>query len=432
MQIQLETVSVDQLHAAEYNPRIDLKPDDPEYIKLVRSLDTFGCVQPLVWNRCTGNLVGGHQRFKVLVAQGAKEIPVSVVDLPPGKEKLLNLALNRISGRWDDDKLSQLLAELVETPELDVELTAFDLSEIEQLTANLLGDDGSQDAFDAEAGLDENKPTITKPGELITLGINGEHQLLCGDIGKPADVARLMGDARARLCHTDPPYGVSYDRRNRPRSKPTRLRLKTRAEKITNDDLTSKRYAAWFAKVVDAIDEALTPGAAIYIWNGHANFGLMHDLFTARGFKIASVITWTKESFCPGFGDYNEQTEFCLYGWKGRAKHRWYGPKNASTLWQVHRDRTRLYRHPTQKALELAERAIRNSSKAGEIVFDPFLGSGTTLIGAARLGRRCFGMDIEPRYCDVTVRRYIALAGEAAVIPEIAERYRVTDKKDVR
>ena len=149
----------------------------------------------------------------------------------------------------------------------------------------------------------------------------------------------------------------------------------------------------------------------------------MHDLLTRHKFKVASVITWDKESFAPGFGDYNEQTEYCLYGWKGGARHRWYGPRNESTLWRIRQDRTDLYRHPTQKALELAERAIRKSSRRGDIVFDPFLGSGTTLIAAARLGRRCFGMEIEPKYCDCMVRRYVALAGRKAVSPDILERF---------
>ncbi len=196
--------------------------------------------------------------------------------------------------------------------------------------------------------------------------------------------------------------------------------------------LTPKRYAKWFAKVTDAMAEALAAGAPFYAWNSHKNFGLMHDLLRARGFKISSVITWAKESFSPGFGDYNEQVEYCLYGWKGGARHSWYGPKNESTLWRVRRDRTDLYRHPTQKALELADRAIRNSSKAGQVVFDPFLGSGTTLIAAARLGRRCFGMEIEPRYCDCIVRRYIALAGKAAVKGELIERYCIEAPAEVK
>lgn len=429
----IRRIPIKKINPASYNPRKDLKPDDPEYQKLVRSMDEFGCVQPLVWNKRTGNLVGGHQRLKVLVAQGVTEIEVSVVDLPLEKEKALNLALNKVSGDWDEERLCELLNDLMADADIDVEVTGFDLPEVEQLLASVVEDEGSgDDGFDTEAELARGGPTVTKPGDLIELGLHGEHRVLCGDATKSADVARLLADQRARMCHADPPYGVQYDRRNRPSTKESRKKRAKQdvdAMRITNDDLSPKRYAAWFAKVCDVFKEALTPGAPIYIWNSHKNFGLMHDLLRARGFKIGSVITWAKESFSPGFGDYNEQVEYCLYGWKGGARHAWYGPKNASTLWSVHRDRTQLYRHPTQKALELAERAVRNSSKRGDIVFDPFLGSGTTLIAAARLGWRCFGLEIEPRYCDCIVRRYISLAGESAVEPKLAERYRLGDQE---
>ena len=424
--MNLKQIPVSRINPAPYNPRKDLKPDDPEYQQLVKSIDEFGCVEPLVWNKKTGNLVGGHQRFKVLLAQGVKQIHVSVVDLPLAKEKALNVALNKISGDWDQDKLAELLGELIELPDFDVSLTGFDLPAVEQLIASL-DEEGDEEQFDLETELERNGPTITTPGELIELGLHGDHRLLCGDVTKPADVAKLMENHRAGMCQSDPPYGVKYDSANRPSAKGAK-----HSKAIVNDDLTPKRYRAWFTKVTAAINEALVPGAPFYIWNSHRNFGLMHDLLTDGGFKVSSVITWAKESFALGFGDYNEQTEFCIYGWRAGARHRWYGPKSESTLWQVNRDRTQTYRHPTQKALELAERAIRNSSRRGDIVFDPFLGSGTTLIGAARLGRRCFGMEIESRYCDVIVRRYISLVGEKAVPPKLARRYRIAAPQGVQ
>ena len=421
--MHIQKIPIKKINPAPYNPRKNLKPDDPEQQKLLRSIDEFGYIDPLIWNKRTGHLVGGHQRFKILAAKGLKEIEVSVVDLPLEKEKLLNIALNKISGQWDREKLAHLLDDI---PDIDLELTGFDLPEVENLIADILGPDTEEDDFDLDAHLAKDLPVITKPGDLITLGLNGEHRLLCGDVTKDGDIRRLMGRFRAQLCNCDPPYAVSYDRRNRPTAKPKKAKtecLDARSMKLQNDDLTPQRYRRWFFKVADAINEAIIPGAAFYIWNSHKNFGLMHNLLSERNFKISCVITWAKESFAPGFGDYNEQTEFCLYGWKGGSRHNWYGPRNESTLWQIHRDRTTAYRHPTQKALELAERAIRNSSKAGDIVFDPFLGSGTTLIAAARLGRRCFGMEIEPKYCDIIVRRYIATAGKDSVSKKVLKRY---------
>jgi len=424
----IQKIPLSRINPAIYNPRRDLKPDDPVYKQLLRSIDEFGCVQPLIWNRRSKNLVSGHQRLKILQAKGIKEAYVSIVDLPPEKEKALNIALNKISGDWDQDKLKMLLDELLEIPDFDVELTGFELPDIENMLADMLKDSDSENNFNVSNELNRKGPAITKSGEIVELGMHGEHRLLCGDVTKPQDVKKLTKKFKAQLCNTDPPYGVNYDRRNRPTSKHKRKNTntkETRSMKIKNDDLTPKRYASWFRKVRDALDEVLDKGAAFYIWNSHQNFGLMHDLLTENNFKISSVITWAKESFCPNFSDYNEQVEFCLYGWKIGAKHSWFGPKNESTLWRINRDRTSLYKHPTQKALELAERAIRNSSKKDDIVFDPFLGSGTSLIAAARLGRRCFGIEIEPRFCDCIVRRYIALAGEQAVSEEIAKRYRV-------
>lgn len=354
-----------------------------------------------------------------MLARGDTEVDVSVVDLSPEQERALNIALNKISGEWDPDRLSELLSDLIDSPDIDVELTGFDLPEIEELIAGLNGDEEDPEA--ANTLLDATGPAITQPGDLIELGLHGEHRLFCADATQQSDAAKLLGDKRAALCHTDPPYGVRYDPRNRPMVPGTEVRD---AAPIRNDDLTPKQYAPWFGKIADVIRETLVPGGGFYIWNSHRQFGLMHDLLTARDMKVRSTIVWAKESFSPGFGDYNEQVEFCLYGHKGGARHRWYGPKNASTLWKVHRDRTQDYHHPTQKPLELAERAIRHGSQRGEIIYDPFLGSGTTLIAAAILGRRCFGMEIEPRYCDVIVRRYIALAGENAVPPDVLERYR--------
>lgn len=428
--MRIETIQIKKINPAVYNPRKDLKPDDSEYQKLLRSIDEFGYIDPLIWNKRTGNLVGGHQRFKILLAKGIAEIEVSVVDLSLEKEKALNIALNKISGQWNKDKLASLLDELCQTPNLDIELTGFDMPEIENLVADTLNGLEAEDDFDVDAELSKDLPTVTKPGDVIELGLHGEHLLICGDVTKPADVTALLGKFRCQLCHTDPPYGVSYDRRNRPTSKAMNNKIdpgQARSMKLHNDDLSPKRYRQWFSKVVDAINEAIVPGAAYYIWNSHKNFGLMHDLLSERNFKISCVITWAKESFSPNFSDFNEQVEFCLYGWKGGARHKWYGPKNESTLWRINRDRTLHYSHPTQKALELAERAIRNSSKSGDIIFDPFLGSGTSLIAAARLGRRCFGMEIEPKYCDISVRRYIATAGKDAVSKKIADRFLIKE-----
>jgi len=301
--MKIKTISIKKINPASYNPRKALKPDDRQYKQLVKSINEFGFVEPLIWNRQTSNLVGGHQRFNVLMAQGVKEVEVSVVDLSEDKEKALNIALNKISGDWDKTKLAEIIDELVKIPEIDIESVGFELPEAEQLIADILGDTESDEDANVLDQLNADLPVITKSRDLIELGLNKEHRVLCGDVTKPADVAKLMGDSRARLCHTDPPYNVNYDRNNRPVPAQAK-RSSSPAEHIRNDGLTPKRYEVWFGKVIKALAEAITPGAPFYIWNSHRNFGLMHDLLTKHKFKVSSVITWAKESFAPGFGDY--------------------------------------------------------------------------------------------------------------------------------
>jgi len=420
--MRFERIPIEKVNPAPYNPRQDLQPGDPAYEKIRRSLEEFGCVEPLVWNKRTGNLVGGHQRLKVLQAQGAREVEVSVVDLPPERERALNLALNKIAGDWDEEKLAHLLDELAQTSEVDLELTGFEGPELESLLEASQGSLG-EESFDLEAALDQVGKPVTQEGELIELG---PHRLLCGDSAKREDIKLLMGSCRADVVFTDPPYNVSYYGGNRPQPAKARPKPSRNWARIYGDDMTQEAYETWLSSVLWNVDSVLGPGAPLYLWNGHRQFGPMHLILTRMGYRVGCVLTWAKESFSIGYGDYNQQTEFCLYAWKLGSRHRWYGPTNETTLWQVAREHTQHYLHPTQKPVELAERALRNSSRRGDIVLDVFLGSGTTLVAAERLGRRCFGIEIDPKYCDVVIRRYIALAGDGNVPAGLAERYRLT------
>ena len=413
---QTKTISVKKVIKAPYNPRKSLHPDSRTARQLQSSMNEFGCVETLVWNQRTGHLVAGNQRFDILLAQGVEKVLVSVVDLPLEQEKQLNIGLNAIDGEWDNDILADLLSELTSAADFNEDLIGFRSSEIDQILADKDADDADQFERDKEELEEESEtPPIAQPGEIIELG---SHRIACGDCTDPELVARLLGEERVHMLHTDPPYNVAYNAADRPTCKGT-----GGSRPIVNDKMSDSDYRAFTEAWITAAKDRLVPGAGFYIWNGFANFGFMAEMLAGLKLKPRHIITWAKESYSPGFGDYNEHTEFCLYGRKAGGKRRWYGPKNESTLWSISRDRTYLYRHPTQKALPLAERAIRNSSQRGEIVFDPFLGSGTTLVAAARLGRRCVGIEIEPRYCDVAVRRFIAAAGASAVSPEVFERW---------
>ena len=422
--MHIETRSISQIDAASYNPRIDLQPGDPDYEKLRHSIEEFGCVEPLVWNRRSGHLVGGHQRFKVLAASGAKYVDVSVVDLPPEKEKALNLALNRIQGDWDEGRLAELIQELTELPEFDVSLTGFDPPEISSLLDRITAEnEEGEDDFDLADALDASADTapITQSGDLLELG---PHRLLCGDAAKDEDLQRLLAGAKADLLFTDPPYNVNYYGGHRPTPAKARPKPSHQWKHIYQDDLSQPDYEAWLEGILANALESLAPGAPFYLWNSHLQFGPMQAMLTRLEAHVSCAITWAKENFAIGYGDYNQQTEFCLYGWRADGNsHRWYGPTNESTLWSISRDCTRSYRHPTQKPNALAERALRNSTTRGEIVLDCFLGSGSTLVAADRLGRRCFGIEIDPRYCDAIVRRYIAIAGGDGAAQELLDRY---------
>lgn len=415
----IQKVPASKINPATYNPRVDLKPEDPEYKKLKNSMETFGYIDPIVWNRQTGNLVGGHQRFKILIEQGIEEVQVSVVDLSLEKEKALNLALNRIKGDWGKEKLASLLDELSKLPDFDVGITGFDVPEISHLL-DLFDEAKDGDDFDFDATLKAIKEPVTKVGDLIELG---SHRILCGDSSRSEHITLVLGNEKINLLNCDPPYNVSYYGGSRPQAhaRPKKHKL---WDRIYSDNLSQEEYEKWLKNILTNINPYFAEGAPIYIWNGHRQFGPMYLMLTELGFHISCVITWAKERFAIGYGDYNQQTEFCLYGWKeDNGSHTWFGPNNESTLWEVHRDLTRDYIHPTQKPIALAQRAIKNSSVRGDLVLDMFLGSGSTLIAAESLERRCYGLELDPRYCDAIVKRYIAYVGAENVSTDIRDKY---------
>lgn len=431
--MEIMKMQLSQIKKADYNPRVELKPGDPAYEKLKNSIQTFGFCEPLIFNRRSGRLIAGHQRLTALKDLGYTEAEVVVVDLPLEQEKACNIALNKVQGDWDERKLALLLDELTKAPEFNVGLTGFESGEISDLLDRALNADSPQtkeENFDVEEALDRENPAVTRPGELIELG---NHRLLCGDSGKLSALRKLIGDNKVHLFFTDPPYNVDYYGGNRPQPDKARPKQSRQWKRIYSDNLSQVQYTKWLGTVLLNVSKFLAAGAPVYIWNGHRQFGPMHQLLGSIGIKVSCVITWAKESFAIGYGDYNQQTEFCLYGWlENNGAHRWYGPTNESTLWQIHRDPTREYKHPTQKPLELAERAMRNSSRRGQIVLDTFLGSGTTVIAAQRLSRKCFGIEIDPHYCDVIVRRWIAFVGIDNAPQNLVEKYRVSKFEEVQ
>ena len=369
--MNIQTVEIERINPAAYNPRKDLKPGDVEYEKLKKSILEFDMVEPLVWNKRSGNLVGGHQRLKILKELGTKQIEVSVVDLEDVKEKALNLALNKISGEWDLPALKDLLEEL-DTGDFDMEITGFDDKEIEDLMNQLHEPEEGNTEDDA---VPEATESICKKGDLWSLG---NHRLLCGDATVITDVERLMGGEKADMVFTDPPYGKGGYAGRSGKFKP-----------MQGDDLPTKVF---YSCIPCDITER-------YVWGGFPNFV---DLDVKNWPR--DVIIWRKNNFGMGRG-YRGQYELCFY-WGSFSG-------SDSDVWEVDKDVN--YKHPTQKPVALGERAINNSSHLRNIVLDIFGGSGSTLIACQKLDRRCYMMEIDEHYCDVIIKRWEQFTGKQAV-----------------
>jgi DNA modification methylase len=439
--MDIRRIPISSIIPAPYNPRVTLGPNDPEYRAISRSIDEFDNVSPIVWCKRTGHAVGGNQRLAVLKARGATHLDVCVVDLSLEKEKALNLALNKIAGRWDDDKLSALLTELVACPELDVTCSGFSMPEIQDLVAGALDGRGEgEDRFDIDAALEahEKLEPVTKPGDRIVLGADGkrQHVLCCGDSTNAEHVRVLMEGQKAVLCATDPPYTIDYDGTNRP--KPRSVSKRAVGKALPNWD-RSDQVDLFERYLGVAINEALLPDAAFYGWYASRRHTLFESAWNTHNILVHQQIIWAKPNAIPGRTWYRYRHEPCLYGWRKGKKPKRFEKDEHSTVWEVPpigRGTSERPDHPTPKPVLLFEIPMRQHTKpapgGGELAncYEPFAGSGTQIIAAERLRRRCFAMEMDPRYCDLIVRRFIAYAGDGAVAPEIAERYRLPSTSD--
>lgn len=420
--MEILSIPVNEINPAEYNPRKDLQPGDPEYEKLKKSIMEFDMVEPLVWNKQTGNLVGGHQRLKILEEMGTDKVDVSVVDLSPVKEKALNIALNKIQGEWDFPKLKDLLQEL-DSGDFDMEITGFDESEIEQLMTQF---HEPGEGLTEDDALPEKVATVCKTGDLWQLG---DHRLLCGDATKQEDVERLMGGEKAYLMITDPPYGVNYEAdginprwssdgkdipndnlRNKSVGRKGRLvrghQFYSRGgRKMDNDDLEGdEQYPFW----INAMKGwPLNGDAYIFCPSGPNNLILALAIEEA-GIEQHQWLIWVKNKLVMGRAHYHYRHEHLFYGWKGKSS--WNGSRDQDSIWQFERP-NRSPEHPTMKPVAICGNAINLSSSVGNIVIDPFGGSGSTLIACEKLGRRCFMMEIDEHYCDVIIQRWQEFTG---------------------
>lgn len=387
--MKIEKLKVEKLLPADYNPRKDLKPGDAEYEKLKRSLEQFGYVEPIIWNKTTERVVGGHQRLKVLLDMGITEVDCVVVEMNDEKEKALNIALNKISGEWDKDKLALLIADL-QGSDFDVTLAGFEPAEIDDLFNNALKDGVKEDDFDVNGEL--QKPTITKPGDVWTLG---RHRLVCGDSTKIETFDTLMSGKKANLVITDPPYNVNY---------------KGSAGQIKNDNMKNSAFYEFLLAVFKNTETVMADDASIYVFHADTEGLNFRKAFADAGFYLSGTCIWKKQSLVLGRSPYQWQHESVLFGWKKNGKHQWYAGRKESTIWEF--DKPNKSRdHPTMKPIPLLAYPIMNSSMSNTLVVDPFGGSGSTLIACEQLDRICYTIELDEKFCDVIVKRYIEQVG---------------------
>ncbi|EGP0010242.1 TPA: DNA modification methylase [Enterococcus faecium] len=381
--MQIEIMKLADLKPADYNPRIELTPGMDEYEKLKQSITEFGFIDPPIFNKRTGNLVGGHQRVAVAKDLGlCEEIEVSVVDLPLDKEKALNVALNKISGMWDDDKLAELLTGL---DTLSLELTGFDENEIQEIINHY----DMQLNLETEVLEDEYEVILpdepkSKVGDIYQLG---NHRLMCGDSTNEADVNKLLDGEVVDLLFTDPPYNIDYQGISDKR-------------KIKNDSMDDLDFISF-------LEKSLLVCKAMYVCCSWQYCHLFKKAMENIGVSPKALIVWDKVNPAQHLDKYFKQHELIWYfGDFGGEK------TIRGDIWEVPREKNTF--HPTMKPIKLISIALKDNLWA-KTVYDGFGGSGSTLITCEQLSKKAFLMELDPRYVDVIIDRWEEFTGKKAV-----------------
>ena len=390
--MEIVKMKLSELNPAAYNPRKELKPGDPAYEKLKASILSFGNVEPIVWNRSTGNVIGGHQRLRVLMDLGVSESEISVVELTEVDEKRLNIALNKITGEWDDEKLTALLADIT-AGGADVYSAGFDDQELSSMFAELSKASAHDDDFNLTAALE--KASFVRRGDIWTVG---RHRLMCGDATSAEDVAALMDGKKANLIVTDPPYNVAFKSGS--------------GLSIQNDSMENGEFYTFLYNSFSCMVEHLESGGAAYVFHADTEGLNFRKAFVDAGFHLAGVCIWVKNSLVLGRSDYQWQHEPVLYGFLKNGKHPWYSDRKQTTIWNYDKPK-RNKNHPTSKPLDLLGYPICNSSQENAIVLDTFGGSGSTMMACEQTNRICHMMELDEKYASVILRRYVEDTGDS-------------------
>ena len=390
---------IERLRPDPANPR---QIEAAELDALTRSIRQYGFVQPIVATR-DGLVVAGHQRLVAARRLGLASVPVIYVDLPVAEARTLALALNKISGTWDEQLLARLLAELQDAPGLDLGLSGFNEDEVTALLRKLDAQDKRDrpEAFDLDAALDSARSQPrAKPGDLWAFD---ESRLLNGDATRSEDLARVLDGRQADESVSDVPYSVDYRGGPAPTAK--------RRRPIANDALEPAAFAefvrAWARNLLASVEGAL------YLFTGSKELPTISRILAEEGGHWSDTIIWNKGAFTLGRADYQRSYAPIWYGWREGSTHVWCGDRDQSDVWEIPKP-TASPLHPAQEPLALLERAIVNSSRPGALILDPFAGSGSTLIACERTGRVAALIELDPIYCDVIIARWEAFTGHTA------------------
>lgn len=359
--------------------------------KLRSSLREFGFINPVIIDR-DFNVIAGHGRIMAAKEEGINEVPCVFVDyLTEAQKKAYILADNRMAmdAGWDEELL-KVEIEALQAEDFDLSLTGFDESELAGFFDT--SDDAKDDDFDVDAELE--KPPVTKSGDLWLLG---NHRLLCGDSTREESYTLLMNGKKANLVVTDPPYNVNYQ---------------GTAGKIKNDNLENDKFYQFLFDAFTGMEKAMADDASIYVFHADTEGLNYRKAFADAGFYLSGTCIWKKQSLVLGRSPYQWQHEPCLFGWKKNGKHQWYSDRKQTTIWEFDKPKKN-GDHPTMKPVPLIAYPIKNSSMSNCIVLDPFGGSGSTLIACEQINRICHTIELDEKYCDVIVKRYIEQVGTA-------------------
>ena len=384
---EMQLISVAQLIPYQNNARTHSKE---QINKLRSSIREFGFVNPVIIDR-EYNIIAGHGRIAAAREEGITEVPCVFVDhLTEAQKKAYILADNRMAldAGWDEDLLRVEL-EALEEMGYDLGLTGFDDKELAALFPAV---EAKEDDFDVEAEL--QKPTFTRAGDVWTLG---RHRLVCGDSTNAETYTTLMDGVKANLVITDPPYNVNYE---------------GSAGKIKNDNMAGEKFYEFLLAAFKNMESVMAADASIYVFHADTEGLNFRRAFADAGFYLSGCCIWKKQSLVLGRSPYQWQHEPVLYGWKKNGKHQWYTGRKETTIWEFDKPKKN-GDHPTMKPIPLLAYPIGNSSMANSVVLDPFGGSGSTLIACEQTDRICRTIELDEKFCDVIVNRYIEQVGSA-------------------